>query len=156
MKQKDEYSFIASLQINNSHMCCACMFQLGFLITAARCAIKIQKEQEEAYAVMGHFELNKGERLQIQGLNTYKSYIGIIKVGKMSMFNPFARKTNSAVCSLATVTSRAQSERAPNYQTLAGRRRRLEDHAPIASGRKFAKLKEADGRLHSVWQISCQ
>ena len=73
------------------------MFQVGFLITAAECAIKILKEQEEAYAVMGQIELNKGERLQIQGLNTYKSYIGILKVGKMSMFNPVVIKLHSKI-----------------------------------------------------------
>ena len=97
MIQNDEYLCIASLQINNTHMCCACMFQLGFLITASECATKIQKEQEEAYAVMGHFELNKGERLQIQGVNTYKSYIGILKVGKMIMFTPFVIKLISKI-----------------------------------------------------------
>ena len=97
MNQKDEYSFIASLQINNSHICCGGMFQLGFLVTAAECAIEIQKEQQEAYAVIGYFELTKGDRLHIQGLTTYKSYIGILKVGKISMFNSFLIKLISKI-----------------------------------------------------------
>ena len=92
MNQIDEYLFVASLQISNTHMCCAGMFQLGFLITEAECAIKIREEQEEAYAVMGHLEFNKGQRFQIQDLNIYKSYIGILKVGKISMFNPLVIK----------------------------------------------------------------
>ena len=61
---------------------------------------------------------------------------------------------SSALCSLATVASRAHSVRASNCHTLAGRRHHFGDHAPIASARKSAKLKEADRRLHSVWQIS--
>ena len=95
MNQMNEYLFIASLQINYIHVCCAGMFQLGFLITEVECAIEIREEQKAAYAVMGHFELKKGERLQIQDLNIYKRYIGILKVGKISMFNPLMIKLTS-------------------------------------------------------------
>ena len=41
----------------------------------------------------------------------------------------------------------ARDEGAIACHTLAGRRRHLGDHAPIASGRKSAKLKEADFQL---------
>ena len=76
---------MASLQINRTHICGAGMFQLGLLISTAKCVADIKQELNMADAVMGNVDLKEGERLGILDCYFYESLIGIIRVGKFSM-----------------------------------------------------------------------
>ena len=77
---------MTSLQINRTHVCGAGMFQLGFLVSTARCVIHIRQELSISDAVIGNVDLNEGERLGILDCDFHEALIGVIKVGKFSMF----------------------------------------------------------------------
>ena len=81
--------FMASLQINRTHICGAGMFQLGYLISTDACVKKIRKGRYAADVVMGHNDLDKGERLEILDLRINRMYFGILRVGKLCIFNSF-------------------------------------------------------------------
>ena len=81
---------MASLQLNGSHICSSSMFQKGFLISTGECAWHIgngiQKRMQRATAVVGHFDLKKGQRINILKVAYFSTYyrheheVGIIMV----------------------------------------------------------------------------
>ena len=100
-KVKKNY-FMASLQINRTHFCCAGMFKPGFLISTGTCVEGIERELPNADVVIGHYDLDKGHRQVILGLEKHQYYnstcrnrkpvnsdIGVIMVFRAKVFFPF-------------------------------------------------------------------
>ena len=60
---------MASLQLNNTHICSSGMFQKNFLITIALCAWHIayamDNKNQKATAVLGNINLKNGQRVNI-------------------------------------------------------------------------------------------
>ena len=64
--RKGEYTFIASLQLNEVHICTSGFFQRGFLLTTKSCGIHMldgmTKKHKTGTAVIGNFNLKQGQR----------------------------------------------------------------------------------------------
>ena len=60
---------MASLQLDNQHICSSGLFKKGFLLTTAACAWQIKsrmkRKGQTATAVLGDINLNKGKRTSI-------------------------------------------------------------------------------------------
>ena len=88
---REEYKYIASLQLNGFHICNSGMFREGFLLTTGDCAHNIgkgiQMKQQRATAVLANPNLKDGQRINILKIAYYSTYstyefeIGVIMVG---------------------------------------------------------------------------
>ena len=104
--EKEEYSYMASLQVNEMHICGAGMFQPGFLISSAQCLDEMMKRLKfnlrRGSAVIGHPYLTKGERCDILGLKVHPNFntskilekirnydVGVVMVSILTIFNFF-------------------------------------------------------------------
>ena len=67
--KRAQHKYMASLQLNGSHICSSGMFQKGFLLTIGSCAWSIghsvKKKLHKATAVLGDSSLQKGQRVNI-------------------------------------------------------------------------------------------
>ena len=101
---------MASLQLNQTHVCGAGMFKIGFLISTAKCINEIDakiKEGQESSAVLGNRYLTEGTRHLIVNYAThpyYKVYdfykrnydAGVVMVGWLNIFFVINLVTNGA------------------------------------------------------------
>ena len=75
-----EHKYMASLQLNDSHICSSSMFKRGFLLTANICAWyigdNIRNKLKKGTAVLGNLNLKKGLRVNILKL-AYYTIIGL-------------------------------------------------------------------------------
>ena len=70
--------YVASLQANEKHICTAGIIYWDLLITSASCiceAIEYMNSRAIVSAVIGHIDLNEGERYYVQGVIYHSSYI---------------------------------------------------------------------------------
>ena len=98
------HKYMASLQLNGSHICGSSMFQRKFLITTALCAWfigkSIEKKKEKATAVLGNSNLLRGQRVFICKIAYLTSFgmsistrpfddydIGVVMVSRLKNFN---------------------------------------------------------------------
>ena len=75
---KGKHKYVASLQLNNYHVCRSTMIQLGFLLTTDYCACYIgngiEMELKKATAVFMHLSLKEGQRIYISEVAYYSGY----------------------------------------------------------------------------------
>ena len=78
LAQEGEQNYMASLQLNGSHICSSGFYKKGFLITSALCAwhigVGIQKEMKRATAVLGDVNLKNGQRVNILKIAYYTQW----------------------------------------------------------------------------------
>ena len=65
---------MASLQVNQEHICGAGMFKLGFFISTGTCVSKIEKEKQNSQVAVGEGLLSKAQRLKILNLDFHPFY----------------------------------------------------------------------------------
>ena len=92
---------MASLQIDEVHICSAGMFEPGFLISSAECVKKIIKSMEANHnvsALLGNSELNQGVSYDILNMLVHPSYlkrryrshnydVGVFMVSRLIIYN---------------------------------------------------------------------
>ena len=65
-----EHKYMASLQLENVHICSSALIKEGFVVTTGECALFIEtgKHQrgQKAIAVLGDSNLSKGQRVEIE------------------------------------------------------------------------------------------
>ena len=65
----EEYKHVASLQLNDSHICSSGLFKERFLLTTGDCALHIARgikdRNEKGTAVFGALDLKDGQRVNI-------------------------------------------------------------------------------------------
>ena len=101
---QEEYKYIASLQLNDSHICGSSMIQKGFLLTSSQCAWcighGIEREMRRATAVIGNTKLKNGQRVNILKIayfiNGHSNHtiwskndqdVGLVMVSRLELFN---------------------------------------------------------------------
>ena len=94
----EEFSYMASLQIYEMHICSAGMFQPGFLISSGQCVVELQKHLKDktkrGSVVLGYNKMEEGMRFEILSLMVHPKYnvkkktqkiwnfdVGIVMVG---------------------------------------------------------------------------
>ena len=82
---------MASLQVNNFHICSSGLFRKGFLLTTGQCSRYIENyiTFDKATAVIGDLNLNKGQRVDLlktkycSKCDYNDDDIGVISVSKL-------------------------------------------------------------------------
>ena len=92
-----KYKYMASLQLNDVHICSSGLFKIGFLITSADCTEYIGKyivrNLQRATAVLGDTNLKNGQRVNILKIAYYSSIklydfeVGIVMVSCLKLFH---------------------------------------------------------------------
>ena len=79
--QEGTHEYMASLQLEGHHICSSGIIADNLLISSGQCVeyieSKIKHTAKLAWALLGHVELNKGERYDIQNLMYHPSYIHV-------------------------------------------------------------------------------
>ena len=68
---------MASVQLNSRHICTSGIIFEDLLITAAQCTCYIEEKMAKSQhgsAVLGHVDLNKGDRYDIQDVKHHENY----------------------------------------------------------------------------------
>ena len=95
---KAEYKYVASLQLNSSHICNSAHFQVGFLLSTGKCVWTIENgmayRNQKGTAVIGDLNLKKGKRINVLSFAYHPRFrynrqtdfgihsdLGIVKVG---------------------------------------------------------------------------
>ena len=92
LAEKNEFKYMASLQLNGHHVCSSALFKKGFPLTAGEClrhiAQRIKQEKQKNTAVLGDRDLKAGQRVNVLKLAhidrvaTYQADIGMVMVGQ--------------------------------------------------------------------------
>ena len=95
--EKNEYKYMASLQLNGKHICSSSLFQVGFLLTSNNCArhigYTIQKKRQKGTAVLGDVKLKNAQRIFILSIAFYEESkpfdedVGVIMVNQLKNFD---------------------------------------------------------------------
>ena len=95
---------MASLQLNDVHICGAGMFRMGFLISSGECINDVQKgvndKLQQAYAVLGHHSFENGVKHVILDSILHPNFkvdkplrliwnydVGVVMVGLLTTFS---------------------------------------------------------------------
>ena len=101
--RQEEYKHVASLQLNDSHICSSGLFKERFLLTTGECAwymgVGMKDNKEKGTAVFGDLDSKDGQRInifkvayhdEIKITNTmsmkYNYEIGVVMVSSLSNF----------------------------------------------------------------------
>ena len=97
LAKKGGHRYMASLQLNEKHICSSGIFQTGFLLTTGHCAFNmgqgIETSQKKGTAVLADLNLKNGQRIDIFKVAYFSSYelydfeIGVIMVDRFNIAN---------------------------------------------------------------------
>ena len=100
----EENRHIASLQLNNIHICSSGLFAVDYLLTTGKCAWHIengmQKKFQKGTAVVGNTDLRRGQRINIFKVGYHHRFqiynllrlnniydVGVIRVSQLKSFS---------------------------------------------------------------------